>query len=254
MKHLLGILFLFACLLTLSAGGAVAQGLPIRRSPFPVNKSSLKRVKGLEAVPIPDNIEAILAEQEYWQVCASNGAYVTGGEVYFDGIVYFDDDGDDSNNYDVTLQFHPACSEYTIHKRLPSRKDIHYTTRYADTLTVIAYDGKNVVITGEQLKDGDPLVDFIYEKDGKKYDEPIGYEMRNRMDEELFAVTIYILRPLTIGARNRIFHLAPRSIFEQDEYPKNILHRIVKPIAPCPIGKAELVAVKKRKIKKIVTQ
>ena len=60
MKHLLGILFLFACLLTLSAGGAVAQGLPIRRSPFPVNKSSLKRVKGLEAVPIPDNIESTM--------------------------------------------------------------------------------------------------------------------------------------------------------------------------------------------------
>lgn len=237
------------CLLTFSAGGAVAQGLPIKHSPFHVNESSLKRVVGLEAVPIPDNLEAILTQQEYWQLCARNGAYVTGGEVYFDGVVYFDDDGDDSNNYDVTLQFSLASSEYTIHQTLPSRKGVHYTNSYADTLTVIAYDGKNVVVTGEQLKDGDPLVDFIYEKDGVKYDEPIGHKMRNRMDEEVFVVPIYILRPLSIGARNRIFHTAPYPIFEQDEYPKNIRRQVVKRLTPCPIGKAELVEIKKRKVR-----
>lgn len=249
MKHLFSILVMVFCLLTFSAGGAVAQGVPIKRSPFPVNEASLKRVVGLEAVPIPDIIEEILTEQEYWRVCAWNGAYVTRGEVYFDGVVYFDDDGDDGNNYDITLQFRPISSEYTIHLTLPSRKDVHRTKRYADPLTVIAYDGKSVVVTGERLKDGDPLVDFIYEQDGVKYDEPIGYELRNRMDGEVFVVPIYILRPLTIGARNSIFHLAPYPIFEQAEYPKNIRRIVAKHLTPQPIGKIELAAVKKRKIR-----
>lgn len=269
MKKLFHVLFLTLCLLMLSAVGAaaqqkaaqrkaaqgktaqqkVAQGLPIKHSPFHVNESSLKRVVGLEAVPIPDNLEAILTQQEYWQLCARNGAYVTGGEVYFDGVVYFDDDGDDSNNYDVTLQFPLASSEYTIHQTLPSQKGVHYTNSYADTLTVIAYDGKNVVVTGEQLKDGDPLVDFIYEQDEVRYDEPIGYELRNRMDGEVFVVPIYILRPLTISARNSIFHLAPYPIFEQAEYPKNIRRIVAKHLTPQTIGKIELAAVKKRKIR-----
>ena len=247
------IIILLVLTILFIADNTVAQGLPIRRSPFPVNEASLKRVVGLEAVPIPDNLETILAEQEYWQVCAWNGAYATGGEVYFDGVIYFADNGDDSNNYDITLQFHPS-SEYTIHLTLPSRKDVHHTKRYSDTLTVIAYDGKNVVVTGERLKDGDPLVDFIYEKDGVKYDEPIGYELRNKMDEEVFVVPIYILRPLTIGARNSIFHLAPYPIFEQAEYPKNIRRIVAKHLTPQPIGRAMLLAVKPRKIKKILTR
>ena len=233
MKHLLGILFLFACLLTLSAGGAVAQDdmkivpIPIRgvriEGKMAFHKSRASTARDAES----------LCERELWMGVrypaeASDGRITHLLPVFYDIVEQEFFIFDKANE---VCYVHSFLEDYS----LPNPKYVYGGLRvipFAD-LTILAKssDGSFVLNDGrEEYADGTYFgLLYLHPTTHAELDEAL-----RRSGKEFLPQNLHKLQQCNLSLQPS-FSPAAR-------------------LAPCPIGKAELVAVKKRKIKKIVTQ
>lgn len=115
-------------------------------------------------IPLPDNVEDILIEQEFWKRYCCAGVYVKGGELCFRHDVEIG-----GENSFCILQFHSDSEEITwyfgdtmtgkLHVESINNKSI-----YADRITVVAYDGENMLITKDQIVGYDTWWRAYFEK------------------------------------------------------------------------------------------
>lgn len=199
---------------------ATAQGLPIKRSPIPIPEGEIFtrymwKDWGLRpAQPIPDNLEDILIEKEFWMLFEFYPK-IRDGELYFEFDVF-------GSPPDYALQFVSSPSDCILH--VSTNDGFHYTVDYAKQLTVIYYDGHKVVVTEESID-------------------------KKSLPAEVKA---YILTPLTEGQFycqiNECRYPIWGSIGSRRMY-ENVPQKVATPIVAKPIGKIELAAVKKRKIR-----
>ena len=164
---------------------------------------------------IPDNLEDILLEREFWSL-AEYHLPIRDGKLYFEFVMF-----GDSPQY--ALQFSSTIKDCTLHITMPDREDYHYTASFTKPLTVIFYDGHKVVVTEE------------------------------RIDRENLpnVVKAYILTPLTEGQFYTQINQCCYPIFGDENIYKSLLVKLALPLESGKIGKAELMKVKRIKRKNI---
>lgn len=202
MKHLLGIPFLFACLLTLSAGGAVAQEVIAMRVNEKVwSMRNANENANKEEKPI---VTDLLFERCYWFVHPFY-AHVRSGEIvdigHYDGVIDY-----------YILAFGRDLTKietHTLHNYGDGLNDTrsHYlSTCHLAALKILASNGEHILAC---------------------FDDKVG--------------DILWLSPLTItDVLAEIAYYTYRTDYALPPAAR---------LAPCPIGKVELGAVKKRKIR-----
>lgn len=224
---------------------ATAQGLELKRSPIPIPEGEvftryMWKDWGLRPPqPIPDNLEDILIEKEFWSLFEFFPKIVD-GELHFEFDVF-------GTSPLFALQFKPSRKDCILHTSMPAcevgvspyvepsvlnnkdelwREGYHFATDYAKPLTVIYYDGHKVVVTEEVIN-------------------------KNNLPAQVKA---YILTPLTEGQFYLQINKCCYPILGNAKIYKNLPATVAPPIEQKPIGRAELLAVKPRKIKKILTR
>ena len=265
MKHLLGIPFLALCLLTLSAGGAVAQEKVVQEEVVDIQKkkNSIKVTKypfnqkyakqdyeyhqmreNILSEVSDDDIRELLFSKRYWF------GYMELPVRYRDGVLdvdrlYFDDEDNWGYNYPLGDTLYTLIFEFDENREhclvhifeewhgALNIKQYYYTTeRYFGGFTVLAYDGEKLMLTYEWKKLVSAFSSWTcYPTTKKELNEYI--LLYNKYYHSIFCNDIQLA-------------------IDRDKELKNQI--VAKNLTLQPIGKAELVAVKKRKIKKIVTQ
>ena len=123
-------------------------------------------------VPLPDNIEDILTQQEFWYATSCAGVYVKGGKLCFRPSMMMG--GDDSF---TLLQFHPDRPEITLYHGNRVSGELYADSvgeKYADSVTLVAYDGERVLITPHQIKSCDSWWSAFW--GGKEFESDLNYE------------------------------------------------------------------------------
>lgn len=192
------------------ANKAVAYPHPRGRN---IHSLYVERLGLRPAQPIPDNLEDILIEKEFWMLFEFYPK-IRDGELYFEFDVF-------GSPPEYALQFVSSPSDCILHV---TSEGFHYTVDYAKQLTVIYYDGHKVVVTEESID-------------------------KKCLPAEVKA---YILTPLTEGQFycqiNECRYPIWGSVGSRRMY-ENVPQKVATPIVAKPIGKIELAAVKKRKIR-----
>ncbi len=181
-------------------------------------------------------VKKVLFDTRYWKSILADGGFYCRKNKNGEKVIDNTNGGAWTENpYNLSFEFdenRTNCIVHIFQDGTSNRKWYYTKVVEMDNIVILSYDGRCFFITYE-WNEHNCTGWYIY---------PTNEE----------GINMSILR---YSSNQRIKDYALPNLIKKDiTFNANINIAITHPLAPCPIGKAELVAVKKRKIKKIVTQ